>query len=139
MSKPRGKAMFDTGNPMLNSVVDGFIKVGGVGAIQAASKESYRILVHDDTNSRRSVERAVQRMGRDSVNWGLAAGMYTGVSYGIQEARGVNDWKNAVLAGAVTGAAITLANPRPRQDHVVHNMITGGAIATAAEILRNLC
>lgn len=31
-------------------------------------------------------------MGKEAVQWGLVAGVYTGMTYGMQEARGVHDW-----------------------------------------------
>jgi hypothetical protein len=46
--------------------------------------------------------------------------------------------KNALLGGALTGAALSLTEPNPRPDRVISGAITGGAIATAAEFLRNL-
>jgi hypothetical protein len=46
--------------------------------------------------------------------------------------------KNALLGGALTGAALSLTEPNPRADRVISGAITGGAIATAAEFLRNL-
>lgn len=46
--------------------------------------------------------------------------------------------KNALLGGALTGAALSLTEPNPRSDRVVRGAITGGAIATAAEFLRSL-
>lgn len=46
--------------------------------------------------------------------------------------------KNALLGGALTGAALPLTEPNPRTDHIISGAITGGAIATAAEFLRSL-
>lgn len=45
--------------------------------------------------------------------------------------------KNAMLGGAVTGALVSAVNNNQRHK-VVKNAITGGAIATAAELLTNL-
>ncbi|CAM6025182.1 unnamed protein product [Sphagnum balticum] len=69
---------------------------------------------------------------------GLVGGMYTGITYATTEARGVHHWKNALLGGALTGAALPLTEPNPRTDHIISGAITGGAIATAAEFLRSL-
>ena len=46
--------------------------------------------------------------------------------------------KNALLGGALAGAALSLTDSKPRHDRVVQAAITGGAIATAAEFLGNL-
>lgn len=46
--------------------------------------------------------------------------------------------KNALLGGALTGAALSLTEANPRSDRIVRGAITGGAIATAAEFLRSL-
>ena len=37
--------LVDLGHPLLNRVVDGFVKVGGVGALHAASQDTYRFLL----------------------------------------------------------------------------------------------
>ncbi|KAJ0968190.1 hypothetical protein J5N97_025107 [Dioscorea zingiberensis] len=39
---------------------------------------------------------------------GLAVGMYSGLTYGLKEAHGSHDWKNSVVAGAITGATLAL-------------------------------
>ena len=134
---PHVDVLVDLGHPLLNRVVDGFVKVGGVGALHAASQDTYKFLLHEETN-KKSLENTGQRMLKESVQWGVVAGVYTGMTYGMQEARGVHDWKNALLGGAVTGVALSLLEPNPRSDRVVRGAITGGAIATAAEFLRNL-
>jgi len=36
-------------------------------------------------------------MGKEAVQWGLVAGVYTGMTYGMQEARGVHDWVCPVI------------------------------------------
>ena len=46
--------------------------------------------------------------------------------------------KNALLGGALAGAALSLTDSNPRHDRVVQAAITGGAIATTAEFLGNL-
>lgn len=127
----------DFGHPLINRVFDGFVKVGGVGALHAATQDSYKFLTAEES-SKTSLETSAQRVGKDGVQWGLVAGVYTGVSYGIAEARGVHDWKNALLGGVLTGAALSLTETNPGTDRVLRGAITGGAIATAAEFLRNI-
>jgi hypothetical protein len=46
--------------------------------------------------------------------------------------------KTTLLSGALTGATLALTEPNPRHDRVVRGAITGGAIATAAAVVRNL-
>lgn len=132
-----GDYIVDLGHPLVNRVVDGFIKVGGVGAVHAASKDTYRIATSGDTSSK-SFEASGQRLGKEALQWGLVAGVYSGVTYGIEEARGVSDWKNALLGGALTGVALSLTEPNPAGDKVVNSALTGAAVATAAAFLRNI-
>ncbi|KAL2534663.1 Outer envelope pore protein 16-2 [Abeliophyllum distichum] len=66
---------------------------------------------------------------------GLAAGMYSGLTYGLKEARGVHDWKNRALAGAITGAALALTSEDHSHEQLVQCAITGAAISTAAKLL----
>ncbi|CAK9880037.1 unnamed protein product [Sphagnum jensenii] len=113
--------------------VEGRIRVCGgdgeqVGAIQAGAQDAVRSLFSEESDQR-SLQRAAQRMGKEALQWGLVAGMYTGITYTTTEARGVHDW---------TGAALSLTEPNPRTDHIISGAITGGAIATAAEFLGNL-
>ncbi|KAJ7537693.1 hypothetical protein O6H91_11G017400 [Diphasiastrum complanatum] len=135
---PKVDVLVDMGHPLLNRVVDGFIKVGGVGTLHAAAQESYRFLVLEEAN-KNSMDNMVNRIGKEAVQWGLAAGVYSGMTYGMREARGgVHDWKNALVGGALTGAALSLTEGNPRHDRVICGAITGGAVAVAAEFLRNL-
>lgn len=137
LDTPSVDVLVDMGQPLLNRVVDGFLKVGGVGAVQAAAQETYQFVLREETN-KKSLECMAQRMGKEAVQWGLVAGVYSGMTYAVQEARGTHDWKNALLGGALAGAALSLTEPNPRRDRIVGGAITGGAIATAAEFLRNL-
>nr|GMD76561.1 outer envelope pore protein 16-2, chloroplastic [Ipomoea batatas] len=66
---------------------------------------------------------------------GFAAGMYSGLTYGLKDARGVHDWKNSALAGAVTGAALALTTDDHSHEQVVQCAITGAAISTVANLL----
>ncbi|MCO5562661.1 hypothetical protein L7F22_016289 [Adiantum nelumboides] len=134
---PNVDVLIDLGHPLLNRMVDGFVKVGGVGALHAASQDATNVLLSGETN-KKSFEHMAQRMGKEAVQWGLVAGIYSGTTYGMQEARGVHDWKNALLGGALTGVALSLTEPNVRSDGILLGAITGGAVATAAEFLRNI-
>ena len=48
--------------------------------------------MYSEETNKKSLENTVQRMGKEAVQWGLVAGVYTGMTYGMQEARGVHDW-----------------------------------------------
>ncbi|BBN13763.1 hypothetical protein MPTK1_6g06100 [Marchantia polymorpha subsp. ruderalis] len=137
IENPKRNVIVDFGHPLINRVFDGFVKVGGVGVLHAASQDTYGFLLQEET-TKKSLESSVQRLGKEAVQWGLVAGVYSGVTYGIQEARGVHDWKNALLGGVLTGAALSLTEANPGSDRVLRGAITGGAIATAAEVLRNI-
>nr|XP_016454574.1 PREDICTED: outer envelope pore protein 16-2, chloroplastic-like [Nicotiana tabacum] len=90
-----------------------------------------------ETN-RKSIEALVKSTGKESVQWGLAAGMYSGLTYGLKEARGVHDWKNSALAGAITGAALALTLEDRSHEQVVQCAITGAAISSAANLLTGI-
>jgi hypothetical protein len=137
VESPHLDVILDVGHPLANRVVDGFIKVGGVGFVHGATQEAYRLLLKEETNQK-SLEKLAQRAGKEAVQWGLVAGAYSGVRYGLQQALGENNWKSALLSGALTGATLAITEPNPGRDRVVRGAITGGAIATAAEFIRNL-
>jgi hypothetical protein len=71
-----------------------------------------------------------------SIIFGFLLVSCAGVEYGIQRVRGRHDWKNAALGGALTGAIMTLADKHCTKEKIVQTAITGGAIATANELLR---
>ncbi|KAK3008176.1 hypothetical protein RJ639_013988 [Escallonia herrerae] len=70
---------------------------------------------------------------------GLCAGTYSGLTYGLKEARVVHDWKNSAVAGAVTGAALALTSGESSHEQIVQCAITGAAISTAANLLAGIC
>ncbi|XP_022864108.1 outer envelope pore protein 16-2, chloroplastic-like [Olea europaea var. sylvestris] len=156
---------FDLGHPLLNRIAESFVKAAGIGAIQAVSREAYFVAVESasgDTGgiappkvggakknrsrlsglrgetNRNSVEALVMSTGKESLQWGIAAGMYSGLTYGLKEARGVHDWKNSALAGAITGAALGLTSEDHSHEQVVQCAITGAAISTAANLLTGI-
>ncbi|PIN12863.1 hypothetical protein CDL12_14516 [Handroanthus impetiginosus] len=154
----------DLGHPLLNRIAESFVRAAGIGAVQAVSREAYFTAVESvggDTttglpaaigaskkhsrfpdlrgeNNRKSVEALVKSTGKESLQWGLAAGMYSGLTYGLKEARGVHDWKNSTLAGAITGAALALTTEDHSHEQVVQCAITGAAVSTAANLLTGI-
>ncbi|PHT94215.1 Outer envelope pore protein 16-2, chloroplastic [Capsicum annuum] len=154
--------LFDLGHPLLNRIAESFFKAAGIGAVQAVAREAYFTASEStggDTTSippeitgprknrfpdlkgetnRKSVEALVKSTGKESVQWGLAAGMYSGLTYGLKETRGVHDWKNSALAGAITGAALAFTLEDRSHEQVVQCAITGAAISTAANLLTGI-
>ncbi|XP_007035757.2 PREDICTED: outer envelope pore protein 16-2, chloroplastic [Theobroma cacao] len=152
---------FDLGHPLLNRIAESFVKAAGIGAIQAAARESCFIAVEgtESSNSpditgsknkknrfpdlrgetnRKSLEAMVKSTGKESLQWGLAAGLYSGLTYGLKEARGAHDWKNSAMAGAITGMALALTSEEASHEQVVQCAITGAAISTAANLLTGI-
>ncbi|KAK9136707.1 hypothetical protein Sjap_007301 [Stephania japonica] len=153
---------FDLGHPLLNRVAESFVKAAGIGAIQAVSRDAYFTVTEGafDTNggvpdvsgggrkrrfpnlrgetNRKSLEALVKNTGKESFQWGMAAGLYSGITYGLKEARGAHDWKNSAMAGAITGAALALTSEGSSHDHVVQCAITGAAVSAAANLLTGI-
>ncbi|KAI3706871.1 hypothetical protein L6452_24904 [Arctium lappa] len=154
--------ILDLGHPLLNRMAESFVKAAGIGAVQAVSREAYftafeggdspafppeiptgrkkpnRLSELRGETNRKSVEALVKGTGKESLQWGLAAGMYSGITYGLKEARGVHDWKNSAVAGAITGAALALTCDDSSHEQIVHGAITGAAISTAANLLTGI-
>ncbi|KAK3444403.1 outer envelope pore protein 16-2, chloroplastic [Eucalyptus grandis] len=153
---------FDLGHPLLNRIAESFIKAAGIGAIQAVSREAYFTAVEgaglDSSNgvpeipgakkhrfpelrgetNRNSLEAMVKSTGKESLQWGLAAGVYSGLTYGLKETRGAHDWKNSAVAGAITGVALALTADDTSHEQIVQCAITGAAISTAANLLSGI-
>ncbi|KAF8392657.1 hypothetical protein HHK36_023006 [Tetracentron sinense] len=107
---------FDLGHPLLNRIAESFVKAAGIGAVQAVSREAYFTTIEGagldsstggldisgsrkqrlpdlkGESNRKSLEAMVKNTGKESFQWGLAAGMYSGLTYGLKEARGAHDW-----------------------------------------------
>lgn len=80
----------------------------------------------------------MKHTGKESLQWGLAAGVYSGLTYGLKEARGAHDWKNSAVAGAITGVALALTSDSSSHEQIVQFAITGAAISTAANLLSGI-
>ncbi|XP_030974967.1 outer envelope pore protein 16-2, chloroplastic [Quercus lobata] len=155
---------FDLGHPLLNRIAESFVKAAGIGAIQAVSREAYFTAIEGagldsgggdvsselsgakkrrfpdlrgETNGK-SLEAMVKNTGKESLQWGLAAGVYSGLTYGLKEARGSHDWKNSAVAGAITGMALALTSEGSSHEQIVQCAITGAAISTAANLLTGI-
>ncbi|XVF66138.1 hypothetical protein PTKIN_Ptkin10aG0011200 [Pterospermum kingtungense] len=141
-----GSCFFDLGHPLLNRIAEAFVKAAGV---RTESNKSPDIIgakdkrkqpfpdIRGETN-RKSLEAMVKSTGKESLQWGLAAGLYSGLTYGLKEARGAHDWKNCAVAGAITGMALALTCEETSHEQVVQCAITGAAISTAANLLTGI-
>ncbi|XP_010259322.1 PREDICTED: outer envelope pore protein 16-2, chloroplastic [Nelumbo nucifera] len=155
------ECLFDLGHPLLNRIAESFVKAAGIGAVQAVSREVYFIAIEGagtDSNgapvitgskkqrlpelkgetNRKSLEAMVKSTGKECLQWGLAAGMYSGLTYGLKEARGAHDWKNSAVAGAITGASLALTSEDISHEQIVQCAITGAALSTAANLLTGI-
>ena len=135
-NSPKVDVVIDMGNPFLNHTVDGFVKIGTVGAARVTAEETFHCLKKGEF-SKHILEHTLKKMCKEGAYWGTVAGVYVGMEYGIERIRGTRDWKNATLSGALSGALISAASNNSR-DKIVVDAITGGAIATAAEFLSYL-
>jgi hypothetical protein len=149
--------LVDLGHPLVNRVADSFIRAAGVGAARAVSREAYFVTVEGlggDTagldnavkrsnfsrgdDGQKSLDAVVKSAGKEAFQWGLAAGVYSGLTYGLREARGCHDWKNSAVAGAIAGVAVALTGDTGNADHMVHFAITGAALSSAASLLSGI-
>ncbi|CAH8388496.1 unnamed protein product [Eruca vesicaria subsp. sativa] len=154
-------SLFDLGHPLLNRIADSFVKAAGVGALQAVSREAYFTVVdgagfdassmgppsenngskkHRFPNLRGSLVMSCNCNTMSCGMAGLAAGLYSGITYGMKEARGgAHDWRNSAVAGALTGAAMAMTtSERTSHEQVVQSALTGAAISTAANLLSSV-
>ncbi|EPS72464.1 hypothetical protein M569_02294, partial [Genlisea aurea] len=150
---------FDLGHPILNRMADSFVRAAVISSVQAVTREAYFTaietggIVKSETgpqkknhpfpelrgeDSRKSVEALVKSTGKESLQWGMAAGLYSGLTYGLKEARGTHDWKNSAVAGAITGAVVALTTDDRSHERVVQCAITGAALSAAANLLSGI-
>ncbi|XP_059626972.1 outer envelope pore protein 16, chloroplastic-like [Cornus florida] len=133
VSTPKVDMMVNTGIPFLNLTVDGFLKIGIVAVAKTAAEEIYKVVKKGSISSH-NFENSLKKMCKEGLYWGTVAGVYVGMEYGMKRFCGIGDWKNAMLGGALTGALVSAACSKNR-DQIVMDAITGGAVATAAEFL----
>ncbi|XP_057473776.1 outer envelope pore protein 16, chloroplastic-like isoform X1 [Actinidia eriantha] len=140
LTSPKVDLMVDMGHPFLNLTVDGFLKIGTVGAAKTAVEETYDIF-KKGSFSKHKFEHSLKKMCKEGVYWGTIAGVYVGMEYGAERICGTRNWvisaKTAMIGGALTGALVSAATKNNR-DKIVTDAITGGAVATAAKFLNYL-
>ncbi|PPR93819.1 hypothetical protein GOBAR_AA26851 [Gossypium barbadense] len=146
---------FDLGHPLLNWSAQSFVKTAGeldplnrlislVSRIRskaslASEGKPVEILLkqcfHMICGRTRGIHIQVKHTGKESLQWGLAAGLYSGLTFGLKEARGSHDWTNSAVAGAITGMAVALTCDNTTHEQVLHCAISGAALSTAANLL----
>lgn len=84
VSSPTVDVIVDMGHPFLNRTVDGFLKIGAVGVAHAAASETFRILKKESV-TKGDLERTFKKMGEEGLQWGVVAGIYTGMEYGMEQ------------------------------------------------------
>ncbi|XP_024372701.1 uncharacterized protein [Physcomitrium patens] len=85
------------GNPQLNCTLDSVLKISGIGAAHAATQEAYSLLKKEVPTTKCDLERIVKKAGREGLQWGMVAGIYAGIEYGMERARGKQDWVTITL------------------------------------------
>ncbi|KMZ68286.1 Outer envelope pore protein 16, chloroplastic [Zostera marina] len=135
-NSPRVDLVIDMGNPFLNRSVDGFLKIGVVGATRVAAEEIYHC-IRKGHASKNQAQEALKNMCKEGAYWGSIAGVYVGMEYGVERIRGTRDWKNAMIGGAITGGLVSISTGKSK-DAVFIDAITGAAIATAADFINQL-
>uniref|UniRef100_A0A2N9EZJ5 Uncharacterized protein n=1 Tax=Fagus sylvatica TaxID=28930 RepID=A0A2N9EZJ5_FAGSY len=93
---------FDLGHPLLNRIAESFVKAAGEKPTKNLSKHIVSL------NSSSFCFWSTHAF-RTMTKHGLAAGVYSGLTYGLKEARGSHDW--IPVQCAITGclAAISTA------------------------------
>ncbi|XP_076945690.1 outer envelope pore protein 16-2, chloroplastic-like [Bidens hawaiensis] len=154
-----GGGYFDLGHPLLNRIAGSFVTAASIGAVQVVSREACLTAFENASGDRtslgspkkhnpfrhlrgeigsNSIEGLVKVTGKESIQWGLAAGTYSGLTYGLKEARGIHDWKDSAVAGAMMGAALALTSNDSSRDQIVQFAITGAAVSAAANLLTGI-
>jgi len=129
----------DLGNRLANTVVDSFVNVGLVGAAHGLAQEGINQGLNSDNAKQFNFEKTAKDAARQGLEWGAVSAVYTGVNYGLEQARdGRRDWVNSLAAGALTGALYAASRDGGSNDQVAKSALTGAALATAAEFLRDL-
>ncbi|CAA7406327.1 unnamed protein product [Spirodela intermedia] len=135
-SSPRVDFHVDMGNPFLNRAADGFLTIGAVAVTKVVAEDTYHCL-RKGSVSEHTLKETFKKMCKEGAYWGAVGGTYAGMEYSIRRIRDRNDWKNALLGGFITGALVSAASKKSR-DEVVKGAITGGAVATAARFINHL-
>ncbi|RLN40191.1 outer envelope pore protein 16-2, chloroplastic [Panicum miliaceum] len=128
---------------------------GSVSGATGSRKRSFPEFNGTNSGSK-SAEAMVKNVSKESLQWGntsvpdeiepthsvrlvgLAAGVHSGLTYGLTEVRGTHDWRNSAVAGAITGAAVALTSDRASHEQVVQCAIAGAALSTAANVLSGI-
>ncbi|ESR57600.1 Outer envelope pore protein 16-4 [Citrus sinensis] len=119
--------------PCSSLAVDAILRIGTAGAIwglcagpQLARKRGLSGITRASF--------VAKSIGKYGFQCGLVAGVFSSTRCGIQRYRKQNDWVNALIAGAVTGAAIAAGTRRWTQVIGVAGIVS--AFSAAADYSR---
>ncbi|XP_074283073.1 outer envelope pore protein 16, chloroplastic-like [Silene latifolia] len=128
--------IIDTGNPLLDHTVDGFVKISVVAAARAGAEDVYFMAKRGSVSSS-GVKQSLKKMCSEGAYWGAIAGAYVGMEYGVAKISGTHDYKNAMISGALTGALVSAVS-KGNAEKIFLTALTGGAIATAIGVINYL-
>lgn len=89
-STPTVDLVVDTGNPLLNSTVNGFLKVGPVGAAHVATQEAFKMFQKERV-TKPDLEKMVKKAGKEGLQWGVVAGIYAGENHTVMSSNKAKD------------------------------------------------
>ncbi|KAI5680448.1 hypothetical protein M9H77_01675 [Catharanthus roseus] len=115
--------------------VDAVLRIGTAGVIWGSCSGPYEA----NKLGLSGVARAsflAKSVGRHGCQWGLFAAIFSFTRCGVQRYRGHNDWVNALVGGAVAGAAIGAGTRNWKQVAGVTGLVC--ALCHAAEDSRSL-
>lgn len=124
----------DTGIDVLNKMIDGFLVFAVVAAMRLVALEVYHCCTKGSF-SKEKLQPLLKKMGNEGAYWGVIVGLYVGLVYGLGMTHLVVGWLTAMVGGALTGGLVSAACSKGR-DKIVEDAVTGGAIATAVELVQ---
>ncbi|XP_008648644.1 uncharacterized protein [Zea mays] len=116
-----------------------FVGVGAVAACKVAAEDAVDCLSEGGVSRHQPGRSSLKKICRE----GAAAGAFETLEFGAELMRGRSDWKNAVIGGALAGAAVSVADGYYNRSHggnagtpqVIKAAVAGGAIGAALELI----
>ncbi|RWR94647.1 outer envelope pore protein 16-4, chloroplastic [Cinnamomum micranthum f. kanehirae] len=116
--------------PCSSLTADSFIRIGLAGSAWGLFLGPYEAKKKGLTGHGRA-SFVVKSVGKYGLQCGLFAGVFTATRCGVRRYRMENDWVNACIAGAVTGAAVAVRTRNWMQ--IVGTATIVSAIATVTD------
>ncbi|KAM5569734.1 hypothetical protein ABKV19_016976 [Rosa sericea] len=135
-TRPKNDRAIDLGSPLLNDIADAFLTGATIGVTKVVAEDTY-YAVNRGSVSSQDFEYTLKNMCKEGAYYGTVAGVFVTTEYGLESVRGRRDWKNTMIAGAMTGAVMSAVN-KNNKDKILADAIVAGTIAGAALFLRNL-